>query len=137
MGANPLLISGIPIVFFDANCLLCSRFVRILLKYDKQKFYYSGFQSEIAEKLLPEHLRLEPETIVLYEDEELSFKSKAIFKIISQLRFPWPILGIFKILPASLSDMIYNWLARNRLAWFGRSQNCLLPTSEQKSRFFE
>ena len=137
MGANPLLISGITIVFFDANCLLCSRFVRILLKYDKQKFYYSGFQSDIAKKLLPEHLRLEPETIVLYEDEELSFKSKAIFKIISQLQFPWPVLGIFKILPASLSDMIYNWLARNRFAWFGRSRNCFLPASEQKSRFFE
>lgn len=137
MGANPLLATGKSIVFFDANCLLCSRFVKILLKFDKQNFYYSGFQTEVAVKLLPEGLRLEPETIIFYQNDELLFKSKAIFKIIGQLRFPWPILGVFSLLPTSFTDMVYNWLARNRLAWFGRSESCFLPAAEQKSRFFE
>ena len=137
MGANTLLATDKSIVFFDANCLLCSRFVKILLKFDRQNFYYSSFQTEIATKLLPEDLRLEPETIVFYQGKELLFKSSAIFKIIGQLSFPWTILGVFSILPTSFTDMVYNWLARNRLAWFGRSESCFLPTAEQKSRFFE
>lgn len=137
MGANPLLISTESIVFFDANCLLCSRFVKILLKFDKQKLHYSGFESEIARQVLPEELRDNPQTIVFYQHEALLFKSKAIFKIISNLRLPWPILGVFRILPSSFTDLIYNWVARHRLSWFGRSESCFLPTNEQKSRFFE
>jgi predicted DCC family thiol-disulfide oxidoreductase YuxK len=137
MAANPLLTAGIQIVFFDDNCLLCSRFVTILLKYDKQKFYYSGFESEIAKKILPDNLRREPQTIVFYQDEESLFKSRAVFKIISNLRFPWPILTVFSVLPSSLTDLVYNWLARNRIAWFGRSDSCFIPTPEQKHMFFE
>ena len=137
MGAHSLLTSGKSIVFFDSNCLLCSRFIRILLKNDKRKFHYSGFESEIAREVLPQHLQHDPQTIVFYQDDELWFRSRAIFKIINNLRFPWPILGIFSILPVSLNDFVYNWVAGNRFAWFGRSQNCFIPTPEQKSRFFE
>ena len=137
MGANPLLIVDKSIVFFDANCLLCSRFVKILLKYDKQKFYYSGFETEVAKNILSESLRHQPQTIVFYQDEESLVKSKAVFKIIKELSFPWPILGVFSILPTSLTDHIYNWVAGHRIAWFGRSETCFIPTTEQKSRFFE
>jgi predicted DCC family thiol-disulfide oxidoreductase YuxK len=137
MGANPILTAGKSIVFFDANCLLCNRFVKILLKFDRQKFYYSGFDSEVAKSILSDRLRHEPQTIVFYQDDDSLVKSKAVFKIIRELSFPWPILGVFGILPTSLTDMIYNWVARHRLAWFGRSETCFIPTTEQKSRFFE
>ena len=137
MGANPILTAGKSIVFFDANCLLCSRFVNILLKFDKQKFYYSGFDSEVAKDILPDRLRHEPQTIVFYQDEESLVKSKAVLKLIRELSFPWTILGVFGILPTSLTDLIYNWVASHRLAWFGRSETCFIPTTEQKSRFFE
>ena len=137
MGTNSLLTAGKSIVFFDANCLLCSRFVKILLKYDKQKYYYSGFETEVAKSILPDELRYEPQTIVFYQDGKSLFKSKAVFKIVSNLRFPWPVFGVVSILPSSLTDIVYNWLAHHRLAWFGRSENCFIPTPEQKSRFFE
>ena len=137
MGANSLLTDGKSIVFFDNNCLLCSRFVKILLKYDQQKFYYSGFDSEVAKIILPENILVEPHTIVFYKDGQSLFKSRAVFRIISKLSFPWPILTVFSILPYSLTDLIYNWLARHRLAWFGQSETCFMPAPEQKSRFFE
>ena len=137
MGANSLLTAGKSIVFFDDNCLLCSRFVKILLKYDKQKYYYSSFETEVAKNILPDNLRHEPQTIVFYKDGESLFKSKAVFKLIRNLRFPWPIFTVFSILPSSLTDLIYDWLARHRLAWFGRSETCFIPTPEQKSRFFD
>ena len=137
MGAYSLLVTGKSIVFFDTNCLLCSRFIIILLKYDSQKFYFSGFDSEIAKEFLLPQLRHDPQTIVLWEEGQLMFKSRAVFKIINHMSFPWPILGVFKILPPSITDLLYDWLARNRLAWFGRSQTCFIPGPEQKSRFFE
>lgn len=137
MGASALLTSEKSIIFFDSYCLLCSRFVLILLKNDKSNFYYSGFESDLAKEILSEDLRSNPQTIVLYDDEKLLFKSKAVFEIIGKMRFPWPVLKIFSIFPSSLTDMVYNWLARNRNSWFGRSEKCFIPTAEQKSRFFE
>ena len=137
MGTYPLLVAEKPIVFFDTNCLLCSRFVKILLKYDKQKLYYSGFESALAGKYLSASLRHKPETIVFYQDNVLHFKSEAVFKIISHLRYPWPLLSIFNLLPTAFNNMLYSWVARKRLVWFGQSENCFMPTPEQKSRFFE
>ena len=99
--------------------------------------YYSGFESEIARNLLSEDLRHELNTIVLYEDEKLWFKSAAVFKIISKMRFPWPVLKVFSVLPTAFTDLVYDWIARHRIAWFGRSEQCFIPDPEQRSRFFE
>ena len=82
LGADFLLAATKPIVFFDSNCLLCSRVVKILLKNDQQKLYYAGFETAIARKLLPENLHHEPQTIVLYSGGEVIIKSRAIFKFI-------------------------------------------------------
>jgi predicted DCC family thiol-disulfide oxidoreductase YuxK len=137
MGASTILETGKSIVFFDSHCLLCSRFVNILLKNDRRKLYYSGFESEIAQKLLTSDLRYEPQTIVFYDNEKLWFKSKAVFKIAGKIGFPWSVILAFSVLPTTLTDYIYNWIARNRISWFGRSEQCFIPDTEQKSRFFE
>lgn len=137
MAANPLLTKEKNIVFFDTSCLLCSRFVNILLKYDKGKLYYSGFESEAAVELLPKRLLLEPQTIVVSQQGLLLNKSKAIFHIIKQLGFPWTLLNVFRILPLKINDGLYNFVSRNRYAWFGKSDTCFLPTEEQKTKFID
>jgi predicted DCC family thiol-disulfide oxidoreductase YuxK len=137
MGARPLLESDKSIVFFDTHCLLCSRFINIILKNDKGSLYFSGFDSQKAAELLPSELRHEPSTVVFSKQGKLFFKSEAIFEIIKELRFPWPILQVFKILPISLNDAVYGYIAKNRFRWFGRADNCFLPTPDQKARFFD
>ena len=137
MGSNSILDPNKPIIFFDSNCLLCSRFVKFLLKSDRGEFYYSGFESSKAEEILPDNSRNNPTTVVYYSKGKMYFKSMAIFKIISGLEYPWRIFGIFDLLPTSLNDWIYNLISRNRTSWFGRSDECFLPSSEQKDRFIE
>jgi predicted DCC family thiol-disulfide oxidoreductase YuxK len=137
MGASSLLASGKEVVFFDTDCLLCSRFVKLLLKNDRQKLCYAGFNSNIAKALLPEDLRMQPKTVLFYGDGKLLLKSKAVFMIIKRLRFPWPLFGVFVILPHTFNDAVYDWVAGNRILWFGRSNSCFLPAPDQKSRFFE
>ena len=137
MGTDPLLAKGKLIVFFDTSCLLCNRFVKILLKFDKNNLYYSGFDSQIAKDILPERLRNQPQSVVFYQEGDLFLKSIAILKITSYLRQPLPILVIFRILPRALCDFIYDWVARNRVSWFGRSKTCFLPSPEQRDRFFD
>lgn len=137
MGSNSILDPNKPIIFFDTSCLLCSRFVKLLLKTDSGKFYFSGFDSSLAIDILPIKIRENPTTVVFYSKSNLYFESEAIFNITRELKYPWAVFSIFNILPTSLNDSIYNLISRNRTSWFGRSETCFLPSPEQKERFIE
>ena len=137
MGSRPVLISDKSVVFFDANCLLCSRFIKLVLKSEKGGLFYSGFDSRLANEILPSKMRVQPSTVVYSNHGKLLFKSEAIFSILRELRFPWPLLRIFRVLPTALNDSIYDFIAKNRISWFGRSETCFLPNQEQKARFID
>jgi len=40
-----------------------------------------------------------------------------------------------RFIPRALRDPIYLWVARHRYRWFGRSEACMVPKPELKSRF--
>jgi predicted DCC family thiol-disulfide oxidoreductase YuxK len=122
-----MLMANQSTVFFDDSCLLCNRFVKVLLNYDRQKLYYSGFKSRHAQDILQQSLLDDPQTLVFYQGEEILLQSRAIFKIINNLRFPLNLFRVFSVLPTSLTDCLYRWTARHRALWFGRSKNCLEP----------
>ncbi len=49
----------------------------------------------------------------------------------------WKVLSfIAKIFPLAFRDMVYDWIAKNRFTWFGKT-SCLLLTNEMKERILE
>jgi predicted DCC family thiol-disulfide oxidoreductase YuxK len=42
---------------------------------------------------------------------------------------------VLRGVPRALRDGVYDFVARNRYRWFGRSDTCLMPTPELASRF--
>jgi predicted DCC family thiol-disulfide oxidoreductase YuxK len=38
-------------------------------------------------------------------------------------------------MPAFIREPIYKWIARNRYKWFGKKEECMVPSPEIKSRF--
>jgi predicted DCC family thiol-disulfide oxidoreductase YuxK len=79
------------------------------------------------------------DSIILYEPgTAYYYKSEAALKIAAKLdSFYSMLVVVFKILPTAFSDFIYDWIARNRYRWFGRKDNCMIPTPELKSKFLE
>jgi predicted DCC family thiol-disulfide oxidoreductase YuxK len=97
-------------------------------------------QSELGEKdHQPYWDRLaKMDSIILYEPgTAYYYKSEAALKIAAKLDSFYSMLVVFKILPTAFSDFIYDWIARNRYRWFGRKDNCMIPTPELKSKFLE
>jgi predicted DCC family thiol-disulfide oxidoreductase YuxK len=39
--------------------------------------------------------------------------------------------------PRPLRDLVYDWVARHRYAWFGKRESCMVPTPELRARFLE
>ena len=77
------------------------------------------------------------DSMIVIEDEKVYIKSSAALHISRYLDGYWKYLTIFKILPPFIRDFLYDILAKNRYKWFGKKDNCMLPTLEMKKRFLE
>lgn len=128
-----------PILLFDGVCNLCNGFVQFLIKRDPGGvFRFASLQSEAAEKLLDEKapdLKDSLSTVVLIEGGQVYTHSDVALRVVRHLGGAWPLLQVFYILPKPLRDAIYNFVARNRYRWFGKKDQCMVPTPELKSRF--
>jgi predicted DCC family thiol-disulfide oxidoreductase YuxK len=39
------------------------------------------------------------------------------------------------VIPKFIRDAVYDFIARNRYSWFGKKDQCMIPTAELKSKF--
>ena len=77
----------------------------------------------------------EIDSVVLIKDNRSYKKSAAALKIVRELKGLWKILYIFAIVPAPIADYLYDIIANNRYKWFGKYDQCMIPTPDIKSRF--
>ena len=130
--------SGYAVVLFDGECNLCSRSVRFVIARDpKGQFRFAPLQSEMARLLLQSRgMSAERfDTVVLAERDRISTRSTAALRIARKLRFPWPLAYYALIwIPRPLRDVAYDFVARRRYRWFGRSQACAVPAPDLASR---
>lgn len=131
-------MSGQAIVFFDGVCNLCHSGVQTILKNDRKgHFMFAPLQGETAKVKLTEFLKEHPgiDSIILLQDEKIYSKSTAVLRIARYLRFPLNLAFTFIIVPAFIRNAIYDWVATNRYKWYGKQNECWLPTPELKAKF--
>ena len=124
-------------VFYDGDCGFCNHWVQWILKNDKKDFFrFSALQSDFGQKFLKER-GLETEnldTLYLWKPEEFYLiKSDAITKIAKILGGKYALLGNMNVFPKSISDKIYDQIAKRRLKL--AAQSCMLPTCEERKKF--
>jgi predicted DCC family thiol-disulfide oxidoreductase YuxK len=126
------------IVLFDGVCNLCNDTVRFVLARDLEgRFKFAPLQSGAGRALLTKY-GLSADllgTVVLIEDGRAFERSDAALRIAAGLGGAWLALGALRLVPRPLRDALYDWIARNRYRWFGRREECALPTPDQRHRF--
>lgn len=134
----PYITEGDKVVLFDGVCKLCSAWAKFLIKFDKQRvFKLATVQSHEGQAILKFYgLPTETfETMALIHGETLYMQSSAFLKVMKLLPFPWPLFSIFTLLPNTIRDWLYNRVASNRYALFGKYDTCLIPAADHESRF--
>ena len=128
-----------PVMLYDGVCNLCNDSVHFVLRRDKAAiFRFAALQSGIARELLaPFDIRPELDTIYLIEEGKLYDRSSAALRIMQRLRFPWPLMAVFLIVPKPLRDAVYGWVGRNRYRWFGQTEACQIPDQNVRNRFLD
>ncbi|OAB48377.1 thiol-disulfide oxidoreductase DCC family protein [Paenibacillus antarcticus] len=128
------------IVLIDGICNLCQGATKFIVRHDHGgKFHFASLQSHTGQTLLAEGgLPTDViNTIVLIQDGNYYTKSTAALRISRHLKFPWPLVYGLIIVPRAIRDAIYHYVALNRYRWFGKSDQCMLPSPELKERFLE
>ena len=137
-GVNEVTRDGEKVVLFDGVCNLCSSSVRFMLRRDRRRVLRFASIQSAAGRELYEQTGLDPDSpdsFVLVTPERTYLRSDAALAIAREFGGLWTLLGVFKIVPRALRDWVYSLVARNRYRWFGKREECLVPTPELRERF--
>lgn len=126
------------VLVMDGNCALCSRGARTIAGADlRDQVRITTVQSQTGRALLS-HFGLDPDDpwswLALVDGCALT-SSDAILAVGRSLSGPWPLLArLGKWVPRVLREPAYRFVARNRIAWFGRADLCALSDPELQRR---
>lgn len=126
------------VVLFDGVCNVCNGSVNFIIDHDPQAYFkFASLQSEVGQQILAQFdlPRSDFDTMILIENGKCSKKSTAALGVARHLSFPWSIGGIGLIVPSFLRDLAYSLIARNRYKWFGKQDQCRIPTPAIRARF--
>lgn len=131
-----LATSATAVIYFDGVCGLCNRFVDFVLARDRARRYrFAPLQGDRAAARFSPVDQVDPTTIVYEEDGVLFDRSTAALRIVSGLGGIWSLAAVLGLVPRPIRDALYDWVARNRYAWFGKRDLCRLPTPEERAVF--
>lgn len=132
---------GVPgaIVLYDGVCHLCQGSVRFIVDRDPAGYFrFAQLQSPRGRSLLArQNLPSDLQTIVLIEQGRAYLRSDAALRIARRLSGPWKAAAAFLVVPTSLRNTVYDWVARHRYGWFGRSDVCEIPSSAVRDRLLD
>ena len=128
------------IILFDGVCNLCNTSVQFIIRHDRHHvFKFASLQSDYAQKLrsrsiIPSGIY----SIILQKETILLREADAVLEISKYLGWNWMLLGrIVSIFPRSFRNKMYRIVAKNRYRWFGKKEQCMIPTPDIKNRFLE
>ena len=127
------------IILFDGVCNLCDATVQFIIKHDKRDvFRFVALQSELGQEIV-RYIGVDSsktDSIILYEPgHAYYYKAEAAIKIAKELGGIYSLMGVFSVLPIRFSNKVYDYIARNRYKWYGKKEECMIPTPEMKAKF--
>jgi predicted DCC family thiol-disulfide oxidoreductase YuxK len=134
-------MSAAKTIVFDGVCALCSAWVGFVLKRDcAHEFQFAAMQTAAGRTILMQH-GVDPDdpvTFLLVDDGAAYTDTDAALRVVSRFGTGWRIFaGIVRVIPSSLRNVLYRWIARNRYRFFGRRAACLVPNADEADRFLK
>ncbi len=137
----PQAVADLPdgVVVFDGECVLCSGWVRFILRRDSQRRFRFASIQRVPGRSIAARLGIDPDapaTNAVIVDGVAYFKSDSTLAVLERLT-GWQWTRMLRICPRFIRDWIYDRIARNRYALFGRADRCWVPTADQAARFLD
>lgn len=126
-----------PVIFFDGSCAMCNAFVSLVLRLDHHgTFLFAPLQGSSARELLPPLSEDPHNWSMIYLDEQgIHDQSDAALAVYRRLGGVWWLLSVARYVPRAIRNPVYRIIAGNRYRWFGRREQCRIPSAEERQRF--
>lgn len=141
------------LLLYDGVCGFCNRTVQFVLKRDRSDvFRFAALQSALGHRILERHGANPSDLDTFYvvldfdaalrgetkQNETLLARSDAAVFVLRELGSIWSVAGgLLRMLPRSVRDWVYVFVARRRYGIFGRYDACPIPGAETRSRFLD
>lgn len=133
------------VLLYDGDCGLCAKVTQFVLPRDtKNRFRFAPLQGTFAGGVLPKHGKRAADLDTFYvvidagkASERVLDRADAALRVLSELGLPWSLAKIFRLVPRFLRNAVYDFVARNRYAWFGHADACALPKPEWRAKFID
>jgi predicted DCC family thiol-disulfide oxidoreductase YuxK len=129
-----------PIILFDGVCNLCNRSIQLIIKRDQKKiFRFASLQGKLGQEVLKKYQLPADQlhSFILLEGDRIFTRSTGALRIFRELGGGWKLLYGFMIIPRFIRDAVYNFVSRNRYKWYGKREECMVPTPDLKERFLD
>ena len=126
-----------PILLYDGSCGFCQQSVQFILQNERaEDIYFAPLDSELAKGILEKHPHLLTiDSIVFLKGNDLLVESDAVFELASYLQKPYYLGKYIRIIPKTLRDYMYRFVARHRHHLIRNNNACMLPSAKQRKRF--
>lgn len=128
----------INVVFFDCECMFCNSSVNFVRKFDcKKRLFFAPLNGMTADLYFPKNLptKFRNTSIWFWDGSHLLNKSDAVFAIIDFFPSYFKLLFVFKLMPKTMLNYLYDIIANNRYFFNRTNFKCSLPLGDEKSRF--
>jgi len=133
-----ILPEGKKIILFDGICNYCNGIINKIIENDKENiFVFAAIQSEKGQQII-KHIGLDSsiDSIVLYDPGFAYYvKADAVLQIINHLNGKYTLLKLGHLLPESIRNIAYDYFAKNRYKWYGKTEECRVPTELEREKF--
>lgn len=130
-----------PVLFFDADCILCNRSVVFILKNSANNaIQFATLQSKAGKTAiaaLANTYNRQPDSLILWHKNNYYQRADAVIRTAILMGGIWRIAVLFKIFPLFVLNPIYRLISRYRYAWWGKQEACLLPNGPWAGRFYK
>lgn len=131
-----------PLLLFDGECGVCAASVQWVLAHERShQLRFAALQSPVGRALVAASgLPPEIDSLLWLELDagtlRIHYYADAVRAVLRYVGGAWYWLdACFGLVPRALRDLGYRWFARHRQSV--AAKQCLVPTPEQRARFFE
>lgn len=135
-----------PVLLYDGTCGFCAESVQLVLTHDrKRSLRFAALDSAFGRGVLQRHPELADVDSVLWvqptggpsPSEIVHSRSAAALEVASYLGGIWRLAALGRVIPASVRDAAYRFIARHRHRLTRGGRRCFVPTQEAGARFLE
>ena len=135
------------LLLYDGSCGFCARSVQFVLRHESRRrtLQFAALESAIGIEVRARHPSIEGVDSVVWVEsaetdraERVFVRSAAVLRVLRYLGSVWSMLGgIAAVVPRSLADWTYDFIARHRHQLTRGAPACLVPTPDQRDRFID